>query len=146
MRALEASSSLAMKITVETLVNASPATAWDRWITPAHITKWYAASADWHTPRAANDVKVGGSFDFRMEARNGSAGFDFQGTYTIVDPHTRLHCLLGDGRHLDIRFLPEAGKVRIVEEFDAESSNSAERQRAGWQAILNSFKEYVEGT
>jgi uncharacterized protein YndB with AHSA1/START domain len=134
----------ATKIKVEVLVDAPLARIWERWIGPEHVTKWYAASDDWHTPRATNDVKVGSTFDFRMEARNGSAGFDFRGTYTIVVPSEHLHCLLGDGRHLDIRFLREGNRVRIVEEFDAETTNTVEHQRAGWQAILTSFKRYVE--
>jgi uncharacterized protein YndB with AHSA1/START domain len=134
----------ATKIKVEVLVDAPLARIWERWIGPEHITKWYAASDDWHTPRATNDVKVGGTFDFRMEARNRSAGFDFRGTYTIAVPSERLHCLLGDGRHIDIRFLPEGSRVRVVEEFDAETANPVERQRAGWQAILDSFKRYAE--
>jgi uncharacterized protein YndB with AHSA1/START domain len=131
-------------IKVEALVETPLAKAWECWISPDHITRWYAASDDWHTPRAANDVRVGGRFNFRMEARKGGAGFDFWGTYTIVIPAEHLHSLLGDGRNLDIRFLPEGDKVRIVEEFDAETTNSVEHQRAGWQAILDSFKRYVE--
>jgi uncharacterized protein YndB with AHSA1/START domain len=134
----------ATKIKVEVLVDAPLARIWERWIGPEHITKWYAASDDWHTPRATNDVKVGSTFDFRMEARNGNAGFDFRGTYTIVVPSEHLHCLLGDGRHLDIRFLREGSQLRIVEEFDAETTNPVEHQRAGWQAILTSFKRYAE--
>jgi uncharacterized protein YndB with AHSA1/START domain len=132
------------KIKVAVLVDAPIAKAWEVWTSPDHIVKWYAASDDWHTPRATNDTKVGGGFSFRMEARNGSAGFDFRGTYTAVAPAEHLHALLGDGRHLDVRFLPEGNLVRIVEEFDAETSNSVEHQRMGWQAILDSFKRYVE--
>ena len=135
----------ASKIRVEVLVDAPLAKAWECWTLPEHITRWYAASDDWHTPRATNEVKVGGGFNFRMEARNKSAGFDFQGSYTLVSPRENLHCLLGDGRHLDIRFLAEGNRIRIVEEFDTETTNSVEHQRKGWQAILDSFKRYVEG-
>ena len=135
----------ASKITVEVLVDAPLAKAWECWTSPEHITRWYAASDDWHTPCATNDVKVGGGFSFRMEARNKSAGFDFQGSYTLVSPREHLHCLLGDGHHLDIRFLAEGNRVMIVEEFDTETTNSVEHQRKGWQAILDSFKRYVEG-
>ena len=131
-------------IKVDVLVDAPLAKAWDCWTSPDHITRWYAASDDWHTPRATNDVKVGGGFSFRMEARNKSAGFDFQGRYTLVSPRQHLHCLLADGRNLDIRFLPEGNRVRVEEEFEAETTNSAELQRQGWQAILNSFKKHVE--
>jgi uncharacterized protein YndB with AHSA1/START domain len=132
------------QIKVEALVDAPLGKAWEYWTSPDHITKWYAASDDWHTPRASNDVKVGGRFTFRMEARNRSAGFDFTGTYTLVSPHEHLHCLLGDGRHLDIRFLPEGNRIRVIEEFEAEKTNSTEHQRMGWQAILDSYKRYVE--
>lgn len=134
------------KITVEVLVDAPIAKAWDWWTTPDHVTKWNAASDDWHTPRAVNDLKVGGSFSYRMEARNKSAGFDYGGTYSIVVPREHLHFVLGDGRHVDIRFLPEGTRVRIVEEFETETTNTPERQRTGWQAILDSFKRYVEAT
>jgi len=134
------------KIKVEVLADAPLAKIWDCWTSPDHITRWYAASDDWHTPRATNDVKVGREFTFRMEARNRSTGFDFRGSYTSVSPREHLHCLLGDGRHVDIRFLPEANRVRVVEEFETETTNSAEHQRQGWQAILDSFKRYVEAT
>jgi len=132
------------KIKVEVLVEAPLAKAWEYWISPDHIVKWYAASDDWHTPRAINDVNVGGGFSFRMEARNKGTGFDFQGSYTFVSPRERLHFILGDGRHVDVRFLPEGNKVRVVEEFETETANSTELQRAGWQAILGSFKKHVE--
>jgi uncharacterized protein YndB with AHSA1/START domain len=132
------------RIKVEVTVDAPLEKAWEYWISPDHITRWYAASDDWHTPRATNDVKVGGGFNFRMEARTGSAGFDFQGSYTFVSPREHLHSLLGDGRHLDIRFLPAENRVRIAEEFETETTYSVEHQRAGWQAILDSFKRYVE--
>jgi uncharacterized protein YndB with AHSA1/START domain len=132
------------KITVEAMVDAPIAKVWEWWTSPDHITKWNAASDDWHTPRATNDVKVGGSFTYRMEARNGSAGFDYWGTYSFVSPRDRLHSLLGDGRHVAVRFIPEGHSVRVVEEFDAETTNSTELQRAGWQAILDNFKRYVE--
>jgi uncharacterized protein YndB with AHSA1/START domain len=132
------------RIRVEVLVEAPLAKVWELWIGPDHITRWYAASEDWHTPRATNDVRVDGEFNFRMEARNGSAGFDFRGTYTLVGPREHLHCRLADGREVDIRFTPEGTGVRVVEEFEAEATNSIVRQRAGWQAILDSFGRYVE--
>jgi uncharacterized protein YndB with AHSA1/START domain len=132
------------RITVEVLVDAPLAKVWECWTGPEHIVRWNAASDDWHTPSATNDVKVGGKFSSRMEARDGSAGFDFWGTYTVVTPTEHLHSLLGDGRHLDVQFRPEGSRVRVVEEFDAETTNSVEHQRMGWQAILDSFKRYVE--
>jgi uncharacterized protein YndB with AHSA1/START domain len=136
----------ATKITVQVLVDAPLEKAWDYWTSPNHITRWNAASDDWHTPRATNDMRVGGSLSFRMEARDKSAGFDFGGTYTLVSPRERLHFVLGDGRHVDVRFLPEGNKVRVVEEFETETTNSAELQRKGWQAILDNFKKHVETT
>jgi uncharacterized protein YndB with AHSA1/START domain len=132
------------KITVEVVVDAALAKVWDCWTSPDHVTKWNAASDDWHTPRATNDVKVGGSFNYRMEARNKSAGFDYWGTYSLVSPREHLHFLLGDGRHVDVRFLPEGSGVRVVEEFETETTNSAALQRTGWQAILDNFKRHVE--
>ena len=134
------------KIRIEVLVHAPLEKVWDCWTSPKHITQWNAASDDWHTPRATNDVKVGGSFSYRMEARNKTAGFDFWGTYSFVSPRERLHSLLGDGRHVDVRFLPDADRVRVVEEFEAESENTTELQRKGWQAILDNFKRHVEAS
>jgi uncharacterized protein YndB with AHSA1/START domain len=131
-------------IKVEALVHAPLHKVWAYWTDPAHITEWYFASPDWHTPRASNEVSVGGKFNFRMEAKDGSAGFDFRGTYAVVAPGERLECELGDGRRLTIRFSHLESGVRIVEEFDAESENSVEMQRAGWQAILDNFKAYAE--
>ena len=133
-----------MKITIETTVRSDIAKVWSAWTTPADINRWNAASDDWHTPRATNDLRVGGSLSFRMEARDKSAGFDFGGTYTLVSPRERLHFILADGRHVDVRFLPEGNKVRVVEEFETETTNSAELQRKGWQAILDNFKRHVE--
>jgi uncharacterized protein YndB with AHSA1/START domain len=132
------------KIRIEVLVDAPLGKTWDYWTSPEHITQWNAASDDWHTPRATNDLKVGGSLSFRMEARDKSAGFDFGGTYTLVSARERLHFILGDGRHVDVRFLPEGAGVRVVEEFETETTNSAELQRKGWQAILDNFKRHVE--
>lgn len=134
----------AKKIRIEVVVGASPEQVWECWTVPDHITKWNAASDDWHTPWATNDLRVGGAYRFRMEARDGSAGFDFGGTYTLVNPRERLRSRLEDGRHVDVRFLPEGSGVRIVEEFESEESNSPEVQRSGWQAILDNFRKYVE--
>ncbi len=132
------------KIRIEAMVAAPPAKVWDFWTSPDHVTKWNAASDDWHSPRATNDLTVGGTFNYRMEARNKSAGFDFRGTYTIVTPRERIHFVMGDGRHVDVRFVPEGDGVRVVEEFETETTNSAELQRTGWQAILDNFKRHVE--
>jgi uncharacterized protein YndB with AHSA1/START domain len=134
----------ATKITVEVRVDAPLEKVWECWTAPDHITKWNAASDDWHTPRATNDLRVGGKFNSRMEAKNGSAGFDFWGTYTLVSPQKHLHSLLGDGRHVDVRFIPDGSGVKVVEEFEAEAKNPPELQRRGWQAILDNFRKHVE--
>ena len=119
------------RITVTTTVAVSPELAWVYWTEPKHITQWNQASDDWHTPSAEQDLRVGGRFSSRMESRDGKYGFDFWGVYDAVEPNQLLAYTIGDGR-----------KVSVL--FEAESENSAELQRAGWQAILDSFKRYVE--
>lgn len=132
------------KITVETTVHAPVSKVWSCWTEPEHITQWNAASDDWHTPRATNDVRVGGKFTSRMEAKDGSAGFDFEGVYSEVIPNERLAYALADGRTVVVDFVPQPDHVKIVETFDAENENPLEMQKAGWQAILDRFKAYVE--
>jgi uncharacterized protein YndB with AHSA1/START domain len=131
-------------IRVATFVKASPERAWERFTDPGHITRWYFASPDWHAPSARNDLVVGGEFSTRMEARDGSAGFDYWGTYTRIEPLSFLAFTLGDGRRVELRFSAVDGGTRIEEEFEPEGEHSDELQRAGWQAILDSFKRYVE--
>lgn len=131
-------------IVVETLINAPAEKLWKLWTEPEHITKWNNASDDWHTPRAENDLRTGGKFLSRMEARDGSAGFDFEGTYTIVIPNERIEYVLADGRKVKIEFNQKGNKCRITETFDAENSNPVEMQKNGWQSILNNFKKYAE--
>lgn len=133
-----------MKITVEALVQAPLDTAWQAWTEPEHITEWNAASDDWCSPKATNDLRVGGQFSARMEAKDGSAGFDFEGTYTLVEAGKRIEYVMADGRTVQIVFAPEGDGVRVTETFDTENENSAELQRAGWQAILDSFKRHAE--
>jgi uncharacterized protein YndB with AHSA1/START domain len=132
-----------MQIAVETLVRAPIATVWDAYFTPADIVRWNAASEDWHTTRAAVDLRVGGEFSSRMEAKDGSFGFDFAGVYTAIDPHRRVEYAFGD-RAAAIEFLdgPQGVTVRVT--FDAEAENSVEQQRDGWLSILNNFKAHVE--
>lgn len=136
----------ATRITVETVVAASPATAWERWTIPEHITRWTFASPDWHAPRATNDLRTGGSFSTRMEAKDGSFGFDYGGDYLHVEKLKRLEMRLGDGRLVEVSFIPMGSGTRIVETFEAEGENPPEMQRTGWQAILDNFKRYVEST
>lgn len=131
-------------ITIETTVNAPVEKVWERWTRPEHITKWNAASDDWHTPTATNDLRPGGTFTSRMEARDGSMGFDFGGTYDQVDQHRLISYTMGDGRRVSVTFDDRDGKTKVIETFDAETENSLEMQRAGWQAILDNFKKYTE--
>lgn len=132
------------KITIETLINARIEKVWDFWNEPKHITQWNAASEDWHTPQASNDLRPGGRLSSRMEAKDGSFGFDFEGTYTDVVPLSVISYTLEDGRTVTITFSSKGNQTLIKESFDAEGTNSIERQQAGWQAILDNFKKYVE--
>ena len=133
-----------MKITVDTLARTDLQTAWTVYNTPDDITRWNAASPDWHSPRCEVDLREGGTFNTRMEAKDGSTGFDFEGTYTRVVPRELIEYRMSDGREVAVRFdeEPEGTRVRVA--FDAESGNPAEMQREGWQAILDSFGRYAE--
>lgn len=133
-----------MKITVETVVKAKLAKVWDAWSSPADIVKWNAASEDWHTTRSEVDLRAGGKFSARMEARDGSEGFDFEGTYTRVVPRELVEYRMSDGREVRVEFVEQAGGVLVRETFDAETENPAEMQREGWQAILDNFRRHVE--
>ena len=133
-------------ITITTNVNAPVEKAWKLWTTPSDITQWNAASDDWHTTHAENDLRVGGKLTARMEAKDGSFGFDFEGIYDEVLPHKKLVYTLGDGRKVEVIFEGNAQQTKIIETFDAESENSLELQRNGWQAILDNFKKYAEST
>jgi uncharacterized protein YndB with AHSA1/START domain len=132
------------KITVEATVNAPIDTVWRCWTEPEHIMQWNSASPDWHTPSATVDLKEGGTFTSRMEAKDGSMGFDFGGTYTKVMEHKQIDYVMGDGRTVSITFDSHGGHTHISETFDAESENPIEMQQAGWQSILDNFKMYVE--
>jgi len=131
-------------ITVETLVNAPVEKVWEFWTKPEHITKWNAASDDWHTTRAENNLRIGGKFLSRMEAKDGSFGFDFEGIYTDVITHEKISYTLLDDRKVTITFSQTENGVQIIETFEAETENTLELQKLGWQAILNNFKKYVE--
>jgi uncharacterized protein YndB with AHSA1/START domain len=134
-----------MKITIETIVNAPIEDVWRAWTTPEDIKQWNSASNDWHTTKASVDLRVGGTFSSRMEAKDGSMGFDFAGTYTKLVEHQLIECSFGD-RVLQVEFLSGANGVTIRETFDAESTHSVEQQRDGWQAILNNFARHVEAS
>lgn len=133
-----------MKITIETVVAAPVADVWRAWTTPQDIMQWNAASDDWHTTKAAVDLRVGGKFSSRMEARDGSMGFDFAGTYTRLVEHELIEYAMEDGRVVRVEFAAAARGVTVRETFDTEDSHTAEQQRQGWQAILNRFAKYVQ--
>jgi uncharacterized protein YndB with AHSA1/START domain len=135
-----------MKITIETVVAAPLADVWRAWTTPEDITQWNAASEDWHTTRASVDLRVGGQFLSRMEAKDGSVGFDFAGTYTQVVPDQLIEFRMADNRVVTVAFEQAPDGVIVRETFDTEPSHSIEQQRDGWQAILNNFKRHVEGS
>ncbi len=129
---------------VENIIVAPIDKVWAYWTLPEHITKWNFASDDWHTPHAANDLRKGGSFTARMEAKDGSFGFDFAGVYDEVQNNKYIEYTACDGRKVKIDFLAEGGKTKISESFEPESENPHELQKAGWQAIMNNFKKYTE--
>lgn len=132
------------KITVEATINAPVEKVWEYWTEPQHITKWNNASDDWHTPVAENDLRAGGKFLTRMEAKDGSFGFDFGGVYDEVRTNEFISYTLGDGRKVSITFTSQGNETYVSETFDAESENPIEMQKGGWQAILDNFKKYAE--
>jgi uncharacterized protein YndB with AHSA1/START domain len=131
-------------ITVEALINAPIEEVWECWNAPEHITQWSQASDDWHCPKASNDLRRGGHFNFTMAAKDGSFSFDFEGDYDEVVENKRLAYTMSDGRKAEVTFRAEGDSTHITETFDAENMNSHEMQRAGWQAILDNFKKYTE--
>jgi uncharacterized protein YndB with AHSA1/START domain len=133
-----------MKITVETVVKANLNKVWDAWNNPADIEQWNTAPDDWHTTRSSVDLREGGKFRSRMEAKDGSEGFDFEGTYTRVVPHKTIEYRMSDGREVTVEFVERAATVLVQETFDAETENPPELQRSGWQAILDNFGRHVE--
>jgi uncharacterized protein YndB with AHSA1/START domain len=132
-----------MKITVETTVAAPIVEVWKAYTSPADIMQWNAASDDWHTPSATVDLREGGAFSSRMEAKDGSMGFDFAGTYTKIVEHKLIAYAFGD-RTAEVAFTPGPEGVQVQVSFDPEQENSPELQRQGWQSILDGFKRYVE--
>lgn len=134
-----------MKITVETLVKAPIAKVWSAYTTPEDIKQWNTASNDWHTTQSSVDLRVGGAFTSRMEAKDGSFGFDFAGTYTKIVPNQLIAYAFGDRAGV-VEFVPDAKGVTVRVTFDAETDNSVEQQQQGWQAILNNFAKHVEAT
>lgn len=132
------------KITIETMISADTKEVWDRYTKPEHITKWNFASDDWHCPKAENDLRAGGKLKSRMEAKDGSFGFDFEAIYNEVIAQRKISYTMLDGRQATTDFENSSNKTKITIVFDAETQNSVELQRNGWQAILDNFKKYVE--
>jgi uncharacterized protein YndB with AHSA1/START domain len=133
-----------MKITVETLAKGSLNKVWDAWNNPADIKQWNTAQDEWHTTRSTIDLREGGKFQSRMEAKDGSEGFDFEGTYTRIVPKKAIEYRMSDGREVKVEFVEQPGGVLVKETFDAETENTPELQRQGWQAILDNFGRHVE--
>jgi uncharacterized protein YndB with AHSA1/START domain len=131
-------------ITIATLIDAPNDRVWTAYTTPSHITRWNFASDDWCCPNAEVDVEVGGVYKARMEAKDGSIGFDFEAVYEEVAPNTALTLAMSDGRKARTTFEPVGTGTKVTIVFDAEDQNPIEMQRDGWQAILNNFKSHVE--
>jgi uncharacterized protein YndB with AHSA1/START domain len=133
------------KITIATTVSAAPKKVWEYWTLPRHIVKWNFASVDWHCPKSENDLRVGGKMSSRMEAKDGSFGFDFEAIYDEVVDLKKITYSMADGRQASTIFEADGDTTKITTTFDAENTHPLEMQKNGWQAILNNFKTYVEG-
>jgi len=131
-------------ITIETSIKAPVEKVWNYWTGTQHITKWNSPSPEWHSPRAEHELKAGGNFNYRMEAKDGSMGFDFGGVFDVIRPNEYIEYTIGDGRKVKTKFTQTGNETKVVESFEAESENSIEMQRGGWQAILDNFKKYTE--
>ncbi|WP_181303960.1 SRPBCC family protein [Rufibacter sp. XAAS-G3-1] len=132
------------KITVQTTVSADIKKVWEYWTLPQHIVHWNFASDDWHCPHAENDLRTGGKFTSTMAAKSGDMSFDFEGTYEEVIDHQNIAYSLADGRQVTVEFEGLDTQTKVTERFDPDTSHSADMQRAGWQAILDNFRKYVE--
>jgi uncharacterized protein YndB with AHSA1/START domain len=132
------------KITVGTTIAAPVQKVWDYYTAPEHITQWNFADESWHCPSSQSDLTVGGKLKSRMEAKDGSFGFDFEATYDEIVPLQRITYTMGDGRQATITFEEHGGNTEVTVSFDAEMEHSLEMQKGGWQAILNNFKKYTE--
>ena len=132
------------KITVAATISANTKKVWEYYTMPEHITKWNFASDDWHCPKAENDLRTGGKLNSRMEAKDGSFGFDFEAIYDEVITQKKITYTMLDGRRATTLFDIQSDKTKVTTTFDAENENPVEMQRTGWQAILYNFKKYVE--
>lgn len=132
------------KVHIEAKISAPLTKVWSFWTEPQHITQWNFASSEWHCPQATNDLRAGGKYCARMEAKDGSFGFDFEAVYDEVIPQKKLEYTLGDARKVITTFEKVGDATQVTTVFDAETQNSIDMQRQGWQAILNNFKKHVE--
>ena len=132
------------KVTVQATINADRKKVWDYYTNPEHITQWNFADPSWHCPNAENDMRVGGKYRARMEAKDGSFGFDFEAIYSELVAGEKFTYEMGDGRQATVNFIANDGQTEVVVEFDAETENPVDMQKAGWQAILDNFKKYTE--
>lgn len=133
-----------MKIKIEAKIHSKIENVWNAWTQPQHITKWNYADESWHCPSAENDLKAGGQYKARMEAKDGSFGFDFIAIYDEVQNHSKIVYTMEDGRKAETTFISHEGYTIVTTEFDAEEQNPIEMQQQGWQGILNNFKNYAE--
>ena len=131
-------------LTVEVTILAPVEVVWQYFTDPEHVINWNNASPDWHTPKAENDLQVGGKFCYTMAAKDGSFSFDFWGIYDVIKENQLLKYTLGDGRTVSVEFISIGDDTKVIESFEAETQNAIEMQQTGWQAILNNFKNYVE--
>ncbi|MFD2099000.1 SRPBCC family protein [Flagellimonas iocasae] len=132
------------KIEISNTIKAPVEKVWESWVKPAHITQWNFAADDWCCPKAENDLRVGGKYSARMEAKDGSFGFDFEAIYDEVLPMEKISCTMIDGRQAITTFENEGNVTKVTTQFDPEDQNPIEMQKGGWQAILDNFKKYVE--
>lgn len=135
---------MSTKLTVHSTINAKRQKVWDYYTKPEHITRWNFADPSWHCPYAENDMRVGGKYKARMEAKDGSFGFDFEAVYNSLTDGERFSYVMADGREASVDFFDLVIKTDVIVKFDAEKENPIEMQKAGWQSILNNFKNYVE--
>ncbi len=135
---------MSKSVRIEVLVDAPVSKAWESWTSPDHIVHWNFASEDWHCPSASVDLRVGGKYAARMEAKDGSMGFNFTATFIEVEPLKKLVYRLDDNRLINVVFKQEGEKTRVIEQFEIEDQNSPEMQRQGWQNILNNYRDYIE--
>jgi uncharacterized protein YndB with AHSA1/START domain len=132
------------KITIAATVNADVKKVWDYYTNPEHITKWNFADPSWQCPSASNDMRAGGKYSARMEAKDGSFGFDFEAVYNEITEGEKFTYTMPDGRAVTVVFIGDDNNTEVTVTFDPETQNSLEMQKNGWQAILDSFKKYTE--